>query len=160
MSSILRVLHTTTWDYFTSHLPDRFSRSPQAVKEEIMMDINDLVQDFWRTSSDVGPRPSFFAMRRMLEILQECLKVCFDVISVFAAPVDLADIYRLGCRQTQAGNIPPGIGIPPTLTTTKSEPNLTYCLMGIKRCLIGHFLNPTIWVICSGSYLVSECKMI
>ena len=47
-----------------------------------MGDINDLVQEFWRTSSDepeaVGE--SFFAMRRLLKILQECfrfLEVCF-----------------------------------------------------------------------------------
>ena len=53
MSSITRVLHTTTWDYFTHHLPDRFFRSPRVVKEAIMTDINDLVQEF-RTSSD-GP---------------------------------------------------------------------------------------------------------
>ena len=33
-----------------------------------MTDINDLVQEFLRTSSDVGA--SFFAMRRLLEILQ------------------------------------------------------------------------------------------
>ena len=54
-----------------------------------MTDINDLVQDFWRTSSDV--EPSFFAMHRLLEILQGCLEVCFfDIISSFAIVVDLA----------------------------------------------------------------------
>jgi hypothetical protein len=59
------------------------------VKEAIMADINDLVQDFWRTSSDYnGPDgESFLAMCRLLEILRECfhiLEVCFDLISVFA----------------------------------------------------------------------------
>ena len=54
-----------------------------------MTDITDLVQEFWRTSSDV--EPSFFAMHRLLEILQGCLKVCFDIISVFATAIDLAD---------------------------------------------------------------------
>ena len=53
-----------------------------------MTDIDDLVQEFWRTSSDF--EPSFFAMRRLLEILQGCLEVCFD-ISVFATAVDLAN---------------------------------------------------------------------
>jgi hypothetical protein len=85
MSSITRVLHTTTWDYFTSSLPDLFSHSPKVVKEVIITDINDLLQEFRRTSSDVGA--SFFAMRRLLEILERCLHsltVCFDIISVFA----------------------------------------------------------------------------
>jgi hypothetical protein len=52
-----------------------------------MTDINDLVQDFWRTSSDGADGESFLAMRHLLEILQECfhiLEVCFDLISVFA----------------------------------------------------------------------------
>jgi hypothetical protein len=92
MSSIARVLHTTTWDYFASRLPDRFSRSPIVVKEAIMTDVINLLQEFWRTSSDV--EPSFFAMRRLLEILQQCfdiLEVCFDIISVFSTAVDFAD---------------------------------------------------------------------
>jgi hypothetical protein len=75
MSSITRVLHTTTWDYFTSCLPDRFGRSPKSVKETIMTDINDLLQEFCDFSSDVGA--FFFAMRRLLEILEKCLEVCF-----------------------------------------------------------------------------------
>ena len=94
MSSITRVLHTTTWKYFTSHLPNRFCRSPEVVKAAIMTDINDLVQEFWRTSSDGAVGASFFEMRRLLEILQECfdnLEVCFDIIPVFATAVDLAD---------------------------------------------------------------------
>ena len=86
MSSINRALHTTTWDYFTSRLHYRFCRSPKVVKEAIMTDINDLVEEFWRTSSDVQVVTSFFAMRRMLEILQQCfgsLEVCFDIASTF-----------------------------------------------------------------------------
>ena len=82
MSSITRVLCTTTWDYFTSHLPKLFIRSPKAVKETIMTDINDLVQDFWKTSGD-GAIASFFEMRRLLEILQKCfggLEVCFVIV--------------------------------------------------------------------------------
>ena len=42
-----------------------------------MTDINDLVQEFWSTSESnvraVGA--SFFEMRHLLEILEECLKV-------------------------------------------------------------------------------------
>ena len=87
-----RVLHTTTWGYFTSRLPGRFIHSPEVVKEVIMTDINDLVRDFWsfwKTSSDGAVGASFFAMRRLHEILQKCfdiLEVCFNIISVFATP--------------------------------------------------------------------------
>ena len=86
MSSITRILHTTTWDYFTSCLPDLFDHSPKVVKEAIMADINDLIQEFWETSSGGVEGASFFAMRRLLRILQECsdiLEVCFIIISVF-----------------------------------------------------------------------------
>ena len=89
MSSTTRVLHTTTWDYFTSRLPDRFSHSSLAVKEALMTNIDDLVQEFWRTSKNVVP--SFYAMRRLLEILHDCFEVCFDIVSVFATGVDFAD---------------------------------------------------------------------
>ena len=76
-SSITRVLHAATWDYFTSHLPDRFYRSPNVVKEVIMTDIHDLVQEFWRTSTDGADKKSYIAIRRLHEILGRCLKVCF-----------------------------------------------------------------------------------
>ena len=91
MSSITRVLHTATWEFFTSSLPGHFSLSTKVVKEAIMNDINDLVQDFWRTSSDEAIGASFFEMRRLLEILQKCiglLEVGFDIISVFATAAD------------------------------------------------------------------------
>ena len=86
MSSITQpeVLHTTTWRYFTSCLADRFRGSPKVVKEAIMTDINDLVQESWRTSSDVpgAVGASFFAMRCLFQILQKCfndLEVCFCI---------------------------------------------------------------------------------
>jgi hypothetical protein len=91
---ITQDLHNATWVYFTLFLPGRFNRSPTVVKEAIMADINDLVQDFWRTSSDGADGGLYLAMRRLLGILQECFhifKVCFDIISVFATAVDLAD---------------------------------------------------------------------
>ena len=75
MSSITQVLHPATWNhYFTFYLPSRFVHSPRVVKEVIMTDINDLVQEFCRTSSDVGA--SLFAIRRLLEILQRIFEVC------------------------------------------------------------------------------------
>ena len=140
MSSTATVPHTATWDYLISRLRDRFGRSPKEVKEAIMTDIDDLIQEFWRTSSDV--EVSFFAMRRLLEILQECFDdfdVCFDITSVSATAVDLADKF---CRW----QIP---------WTTKSESNLRYWLMDIEICLISHFLNPKIWVTFSCFYLIS-----
>ena len=83
----LGLLQGRSWKYFTSHLPDRFTRSPKVAKEAIMTDdINDLVQEFWRTSSDESVGVFFFAMRRLLGILQGCseiLAVCFDIISFF-----------------------------------------------------------------------------
>ena len=56
-----------------------------------MTDINNLVQEFRRTSCDIGV--SLFAMRRLSDILQVCfgILVCFDIITVFATAVDLAD---------------------------------------------------------------------
>jgi hypothetical protein len=140
MSSITRVLHTTTWEYFTNRLPNRFRHSPRIVKEAIMKDINNLVQEFWRTSSDGDVGASFFEMRRLLEILQVCsdnFYVCFVILSVFATAVDLADkSYR-------------------SILPIRTLPILRYCLMGIERCWISHFLNPKISVTWSGSYLVS-----
>ena len=86
MPSITRALHVTTWVYFASSLPDRFIHSLKEVKEVIMMDINALVQEFWRTSTDGDVGASFFAMRCLFEILQRCsniLEVCFDILPVF-----------------------------------------------------------------------------
>jgi hypothetical protein len=83
MSSITRVLHTTTWDFFTKsdglRLPDRFCDSPEEVMEAIMADINDLVQEFWKTSGDGDDGAPLGAMCRLFEILEmslDCLGVC------------------------------------------------------------------------------------
>ena len=83
MSSITRV-HASTWNYFTDSLAHRFIESPNLVKDEIMTDINDLVQEF-QTSSNGAIAASLFAMRRLYEILLKCFRlfnVCFDIISV------------------------------------------------------------------------------
>ena len=84
MSSITRILHSTTWVYFTEHLPYRFIRSSKDVKEEIMTDINDLVQEFLSSSSDEAVGASILPMRRLREILQRCfssLGVCLNIVS-------------------------------------------------------------------------------
>ena len=75
MFSINQVLHTATWDFFTSHLPNHFGRSPKVVNEATMTEINDLVQDFWKTSSDGVDEESFVPMFRLLEILQKCFRI-------------------------------------------------------------------------------------
>ena len=72
---VTRVLRTETWEFFTTSLPCRFSRSPKVVKEAIMTDINDLVQEFWRISSEGAVGASFFEMRRLYEILEVYLDV-------------------------------------------------------------------------------------
>ena len=80
MSSITRVLHTTTWNYFTGRLGHRFRDSPKVVKEEIMADINDLVREFRMSSRDGAIGESFLAMRRLLEILE----VCFEILQLLS----------------------------------------------------------------------------
>ena len=73
MSSITRVLHAATWDYFISRLPNHFSHSPEVVKEVIITDINDLVQEFWRIATNGTDGESIFAMRRLFKILEKSL---------------------------------------------------------------------------------------
>ena len=75
--SMSRVLHTSTWDYFTERLPDRFIHSPKVLKKAIKANINDLVQELWRTSSDRILGASFLPLRRLFGILQDILEVCF-----------------------------------------------------------------------------------
>ena len=82
MSSITRVLHTTTWDYFSKYLGRRFIGSRKVVKEAIMADINGLVQEFRMSSRDGAVGESFVAMRCLHKILKvyfdRSLEVCFD----------------------------------------------------------------------------------
>ena len=59
-----------------------------------MTDINVLVQEFLTSSSHRTVGASILAMRRLLEILQNCfnsLGVCFNFVSFFATAVHLAD---------------------------------------------------------------------
>ena len=59
-----------------------------------MADINDLVQEFWSTSSDGDVGESLSGMRRLHEILEEYLEVSLYLFR-FATAVDLADLQRL-----------------------------------------------------------------
>ena len=61
-----------------------------------MTDINNLVKEFRRTSCDIGA--SLFAMRLFFEILRDCfgILVCFDIITIFATAVDLAESTVFG----------------------------------------------------------------
>ena len=79
-SPITRFPRTATREFFTSRLdlPYLFHNSPKVVKEAIITDVNDLVQEFLRTSSDHGAasvEESLFEMRRLHEILEGYLKV-------------------------------------------------------------------------------------
>ena len=56
------------------------------MQEVIMTDIDELTQEFWRTSSDEVVGASF-AMRCFHDTLQHCLEVCF----VLATAFDLTD---------------------------------------------------------------------
>ena len=47
-----------------------------------MTDINDLVEEFWKTSNGGAVGMSLFAMRRLFEILE----VCFDIIPFLRLP--------------------------------------------------------------------------
>ena len=89
--STTRNLHTATWNFFSFDLSYRFCHSPKAVKKDIIKDINNLVQEFWRTSSDGAIGAPFLEMRHLLEILRRCiglLDVCFNIVSVFATAAD------------------------------------------------------------------------
>ena len=77
-SPTARVPRTAIWEFFTPHelfLSRSFYYSPKTVKEAIMTDINDLLQEFWRTSNEGADGASLFEMRRLHEILEECLEV-------------------------------------------------------------------------------------
>jgi hypothetical protein len=76
-----RLPHSKTWDYFKSHLIVYFIHSPKIVKDVIITDINDLVQEFWdlKISSD-GAVDVFFPP---MGCLMRILKVCLDIIFIF-----------------------------------------------------------------------------
>ena len=62
-----------------------------------MTDINDLVQEFWRISSDGDVGTSLSEMRRLYEILEGYLKVSLYQF-LFATAVDLVNYYSSQCR--------------------------------------------------------------
>ena len=52
-----------------------------------MVDINDLLQEFWRTPSDKAVGAPILPLRHLLGIFQDILRVCF-VVFVFATAID------------------------------------------------------------------------
>ena len=74
-SPITRFPRTATWEFFASVLPNLFRRSPKVVREAIMIDVNDLVQEFLRTLSDGAVGASFFEIRLLHRILEGYLDV-------------------------------------------------------------------------------------
>ena len=56
-----------------------------------MTEINDFVQDFWRTPDDGadGESYQYLAMRRLLEILQECFHI-LKCVSIFIPVFEIA----------------------------------------------------------------------
>ena len=68
-----------------------------------MADINNLMQEFWTSSDGAGgPGASFFAIRRLFEILHESfnmLEVCFDIIPVFTISlIKSTDVGKPHCQ--------------------------------------------------------------
>jgi hypothetical protein len=114
MSSISRILGLF---YLTSS-----SRSPKIVKEAIMTDINDLVQEFWRTSSDGAVGATFFAMGRLLKILQECFNIS-EVFLILFPLLRLPSTWLIKNYRT-SGSITGTILPSRTLRKLNSEPNL------------------------------------
>ena len=77
-SPITRVPRTATWMFLFNSDPSfrsRFRLSSKVVREAITTDINNLVQEFWRTSNDEAVGASLFEMRRLHEILEGYLQV-------------------------------------------------------------------------------------
>ena len=88
VTTLGRLPHSKTWDYFKSHLAVYFIHSPKIVKDVIMTDINNLVQEFWKISSD-GAVDVFFPP---MGCLMRILKVCLDIIFIFPlTTLDFAD---------------------------------------------------------------------
>ena len=118
-----------------------------------MTEINDLVQEFWRTSSDGFVGASFFAaMRRLFEILEryfDVLEVCFDIIPIFA---DLADITLQSSADPNSFNYSAQLDLDEAEFRAKFKYLFDRCLIIPK---ISYCLYPKIWVTCLGSYLVS-----
>jgi hypothetical protein len=129
--STTRFPHRATWDYFKSYLPAYFMCCPNVVQDTITTDINDLIQQFWRMSTDEVVDIFSLAMCRLREILQ----VCLDIMFLLGLPLTITHRY---C--SIAGTIQSG-------TLTKN--------ILLQRSLINYFPNPDVWASCCGIYLVS-----
>ena len=131
ISSATRFPHRATWHYFKSYLPAHFMRCPKVVKDAITTDINDLMQQFWRISTDEAVDIFSLAMCRLREILQACLHIMF----LWGLPLTFTHRY---C--SIAGTIRSG-------TLTKN--------ILLQKFLINYFPNPDVWASCCSIYPVS-----
>ena len=73
------LLHGKTWAHIKTYLPDDFIHCPEVVRDAIMMDIDNLLQEFWKTSN-VGAVDvqCFTSIRLLLDILSVCLNITFS----------------------------------------------------------------------------------
>ena len=71
-------LHGKTWDHIKTYLPDDFIHCPEVVRDAIMMDIDNLLQEFWKTA-DIGAVDvrRFTLIRLLLDILRVCLNITY-----------------------------------------------------------------------------------
>ncbi|KAF8815804.1 hypothetical protein BYT27DRAFT_7155408 [Phlegmacium glaucopus] len=66
-----RLPHSATWDYVKFHLPPRFIKSPKLVKDAIMTDIDELMQEFCKISSSGAVDVFLTAMLCLMWILKD-----------------------------------------------------------------------------------------
>ena len=135
ISSTTRFPRRATWHYFEAYLPDYFMCCSNVVKDAITTDINDLMQQFWRTSTD-GLDIFCPAICRLREILQ----VCLDIMFLLGPPLTFTHRY---------------CSIAGTITSVTLMKNIL-----LQRSLINYFSNPDIWTTCSSLYLVSQCRRV
>ncbi|KAF8816522.1 hypothetical protein BYT27DRAFT_7154559 [Phlegmacium glaucopus] len=106
--STTRLPHSATWYYVQSHLPWHFIESPKRVRDAIMMDINELIQEFWKISNNGAIGVFFTAMLclmwgleaimspatddEFLEVYHACQKM---VDQSFTESIDITDLLRL-----------------------------------------------------------------
>ncbi|KAF8816531.1 hypothetical protein BYT27DRAFT_7154580 [Phlegmacium glaucopus] len=75
IQSTTRLPHSATWGYVKFHLPWRFIKSPKPVKDAIIMDINELAQEFWKISNHGAFGVFFSAMLCLMGILEKIVSL-------------------------------------------------------------------------------------
>ncbi|KAF8816495.1 hypothetical protein BYT27DRAFT_7182051 [Phlegmacium glaucopus] len=106
--STTQLPHSATWGYVKFHLPRRFITSPRRVKDAIITDITELIQEFWKISDNELVDVFFTAMLCLGWILEEIGSVVTDdaLLRVYRAhekmfdrsfteSVDISDLLRL-----------------------------------------------------------------